>query len=106
MAIPKSKKMLLRDEYASGTYLAAGVAQVSQGNLSKAESLLKSGMLMPAHKLKLETEIRNERKRQEAKAEADRAKAMSNLLFGLEDARYAARYMGDTSQLTAIGAPA
>lgn len=99
----EEQKKLLRDEYASGTYLAAGVAQVSQGNLSKAESLLKSGMLMPAHKLKLETEIRNERKRQEAKAEADRAKAMSNLLFGLEDARYAARYMGDTSQLTAIG---
>ena len=77
---------------------------LSHGDLKGAEGAVEHYRdLLGSDVNQYEIAIRNEKERLKAKAEADRAKAVSNLLFGLEDAKYAARYMGDTSQLTAIG---
>ena len=93
-----------KQKFQSAAWTQIAQSFLTDGNLRAASNIAKSSIILGEDKIRLQTAIRAEAKRMEAEAEANRNKALREIMINREDALYAARFMGDDTALRNMAA--
>lgn len=93
-----------KQKFQSAAWTQIAQSFLTDGNLRAASNIAKSSIILGEDKIRLQTAIRAEAKRMEAEAEANRNKALREIMINHEDALYAARFMGNDTALRNMAA--
>lgn len=93
-----------KQRFQSAAWTQIAQSFLTDGNLRAASNIAKSSIILGEDKIRLQTAIRAEAKRMEAEAEANRNKALREIMINHEDALYAARFMGNDTALRNMAA--